>query len=723
MLDWHVFCCYFKIEGSQLQKSCIVKIIGIPLLCALFCLAVFSQERIKEVLTIKTEKPIDIDGLLNESIWRKAPDASLLIQQDPGEEDSGRFQTEVKILFDDDHIYFGFLCHDPEPDKILGDTIKIDGDLRDTDSMYILIDSFDDPARYLFFAVNFLSAKADGKVSKDGQSADYGWDGEWEAVGRRTDFGWSAEVALERKCLFEDPKESETLGLSLARVVSREASTFYSGPLDPPFDFSQIAPLQGLSLAGLELGASIHPHVIARVESGADTEAGAGLDAQYAFSQQTHGRLVVYPDFATVEPDEERINLTPFELYLPEKRDFFLDGPDYDDPPIQLFYTKRIGDLYGGARFQGAAGSFVFSGMSTQTEKQEDPGEASANFSVFSLEKKGRPGSAVFGLTAANKWIESQNTGTAGVYSDIPVMRNLRLSGQFAFSYGDHSKGNLAFFLGPSYDTESFHMHLHYIHLDENFGDNVNQVGFIPDDNRRELDSAIHISFPFKEGFLSQIRYQSNYNIYWGMDGTLRSWRIDQGFQFFLRSKFSLSAAYTQEYMLNEYFLDPEIIFQPAEGGKPARWIKKYIKDFRNDRVKLQSLYWASTWNTFGLSVTAGRNFKSFFQVYEIFEKLKITEKLFTEYNFCFLDYEDERFFKSTTIHVLKFIFYTNKNLTWKLFIQTNKAIEKTNIHVMCLYNIRPIGIVQLVYQKGTAAFGTKGTQDHTLFVKLSRKF
>jgi len=58
--------------------------------------------------------------------------------------------------------------------------IEIDGDLRDTDSMYILIDTFDDPAHYLFFAVNFLSAKADGKVTKDGQSADYGWDGEWE---------------------------------------------------------------------------------------------------------------------------------------------------------------------------------------------------------------------------------------------------------------------------------------------------------------------------------------------------------------------------------------------------------------------------------------------------------------------------------------------------------------------------------------------------------------
>ena len=706
------------------MQKFILKKAAILFFCSILLhLPLSAQRRVKDNLAVKTDRSINIDGLMDEPIWRKAPDAGVFTLQNPVEEESDRFHTEVKILYDESHVYFGFLCHDPEPDEILGDTIRIDGDLRDTDSMYILIDTFDDPANFLFFSINFLSAKADGKISKDGKSADYEWDGDWEAVGRKTDFGWRAEVAVERKSLFEEPIESKTLGLSLARIVPRLGSKLYSSPLDPPFDFTQISPLRELSLAGLELGASISPHVISHIESGADTEPGAGIDARYAFSQQTVGRLVVYPDFATVEPDEERINLTPFELYLPEKRDFFQDGPDYYNRPIELFYTKRIGDLYGGARFQGAAGSFVFSGMSAQTKKQEDFGESSANFFVFSLEKKSSPSSAIFGLTAANKLIDSQNTGTAGVYSDIPVMRNLRLSGQFAFSYGDHNKGNLAFFLGPSYDTKTFHMHLHYIHIGENFGDNVNQVGFIPDDNRRELDSAIHITFPLKHGILRQIKYLSNYNIYWGMDGTMRSWRIDQRVDFFLRSKFTLSAAYTQEYMLNEYFLEPELIFLPGEGTKPARWAKKYIKDFRNDRVKLQSQYWASTWNTFGLSITAGRNFKSVFQIYEIFEKLKITEKLFTEYNFCFLKYEDELYFKSTTIHVLKFTYYANKDLSWKIFFQANSAIKKTNIHVMCLYNLHPIGTIQLVYQKGTAEFGLKGTQDHTLFVKLSRKF
>jgi hypothetical protein len=207
------------------------------------------------------------------------------------------------------------------------------------------------------------------------------------------------------------------------------------------------------------------------------------------------------------------------------------------------------------------------------------------------------------------------------------------------------------------------------------------------------------------------------------MDGTLRSWQIDEGLYLDLRNNFVLSGIYTQEYMLNEYFPEPEVIFVPGEGGGPGRWIRKYIKDFRNDRVRIQSMYEASTWRRFGFAATVGHNFKSTFQMYEIFKQLRITEQLFSEYDFCLLNYDDERYFKSTRIHVLKITYYANQNLTWKLFFQVNLAIKKTNVHLICLYNLLPLGTIQVVYQKGTAVFGVKGTQDHTLFLRLSHTF
>ena len=70
-----------------------------------------------------------------------------------------------------------------------------------------------------------------------------------------------------------------------------------------------------------------------------------------------------------------------------------------------------------------------------------------------------------------------------------------------------------------------------------------------------------------------------------------------------------------------------------------------------------------------------------------------------------------------------RYTYYASQALTWKLFFQVNSALKKTNVHLMCLYNLLPLGTIQVVYQKGTAAFGVKGTQDHTLFLRLNHTF
>ena len=271
-----------------MQKCQILKKAGILCSFALFylvllCLPVYSQDEKNEILIIKTEKSVDIDGLLSESIWRKAPDANVFIQKDPYEEDTDSIKTVVKILYDDGFIYFGFLCYDPEPDKIQGDTIKIDDDLRDTDSVYILIDTFNDPDNFYFFMTNCFGSKSDGRISKDGKTASYEWDGVWEEFGQKTDFGWSAEVAIERGCLFGEPVEGKTLGLSLARVVARQESFFYSGPLDPPFHFDRMDSLKALDIVEPETAGKINPYFITRLESGARTEPAAGTGCNWAW--------------------------------------------------------------------------------------------------------------------------------------------------------------------------------------------------------------------------------------------------------------------------------------------------------------------------------------------------------------------------------------------------------------------------------------------------------
>ena len=701
-----------------------MKKIILPLLFYIFLsLPVIAQEEALENLAVKIDRSIKIDGLLNEAAWNKAPDASAFIQLQTDRTDSHKVRTTVKILFDNEFVYFGFLCYDDEPEKIDADNINIDGDLRDTDSIYILIDTPKEANDFYYFATNFLAAKSDGKLSKDGETANYRWDGSWKSFSQKTDFGWSSEAAIELSSILDDPVESRTFGLSLARIVPRLDSIFRSGGLDPAFRAEQLGQLKVLNLVEPKLGVNITPYALTKLESGEKTEPAAGIDAHYRFSQQMLGRLTVYPDFATVEPDQEQINLTPYELYLPEKRDFFLEGPETYQQRADLFYSKRIGDIYGGVELNGNFGAYEFSGMSVQSKKDDYLDEDSANFSLFSLKRRGMANSSEIGFIAANKLMNKRNIGTAGIYADLHIADKFKLEGQFALGYEDGRKGNIAFFLGPSYDTRTFHIHLRYKQIEENFGDQVNHVGFIPDDNRRELDSAINKTLLFKKGVFERIGYISNYNVYWGMDGTLRSWQIDQGLIFNTKINFIISITHTQEYKYNEFFLEPEFIQVHGGPGQPDRWIEKYIRSFRNYRISVHSQYYAGAWKSFGLSLTGGRNYGSNFMMLEVSKKLRITKNFFSEYGFQFIEYDNVRFFSNSTIHVIKLTTYLTKDLLLKFFYQSKSDIDKANLNVVCLYNLQPFGSIQLVYQKGTARFGEKGTQGHTLFLKFSHVF
>jgi len=712
-----------------------LKKIILPLLYFIFLsLPVIAQGEL-ENLAIKIDRSIKIDGLLTESIWNNAPDASAFLQLQSDRTDPHKVRTTVKILFDNEFVYFGFLCYDDEPEKIEAEAINIDMDLRDTDSIYIVIDTPKEVNNFLYFATNYLGAKSDGLLSRDGETANYRWDGSWKSFSQKTDFGWSSEVAIELDSILDDPLESKTFELGLSRLVPRLDSIFRSGGLDPAFRSEQLEQLKVLNLVEPKLGVNVTPYAMTKLESGEKTEPLAGIDAHYRFSPQMLGRLTIYPDFATVEPDIEQINLTPFELYLPEKRDFFLEGPEIYKQRADLFYSKRIGDIYGGVELDGNFGGYEFSGMSVQSKKDDYLDEDSANFSLFSLKRRGMANSSEIGFIAANKLMNKKNIGTAGIYADLHLANKFRLEGQFALGYEDDRKGNIAFFLGPSYDTRTFHVHLHYKQIDDNFGDRVNHVGFIPDDNRRELDSAINKTFPFKGGILERIRYVSNYNVYWGMDGTLRSWQIDQGFIVNTRMDFILSVTHTQEYKYNEFFLEPEIIFIPGEGewrgaGTRRIWVgesgmrtEKYIRDFRNYRIRFQSQYYAGEWKSFGLSISSGKNYGSSFIMLEVSKKFKISKNFFSEYYLQLLEHDTEVFFNNSTIHVIRLTSYLAKNLLLKFLYQSKSDIKKVNLSVVCLYNLQPFGSIQLVYQKGTARFGEKGTQDHTLFFKFSHAF
>lgn len=670
------------------------------MLCVFLLSSILSaQWKSKEVFGIKADSPIKVDGFLDEPVWVEAPEAGDFIQLQPEKGNPASQRTVVSVLFDDRYIYFGFWCYDTEPDKIAARMTKRDTDIRADDSIYVLIDTFHDRRTCYYVCTNLLGTQWDGRITENGRTFDATWDGIWKSAAQRTDFGWTAEFAIELSSIKYEPGEDKSWGLSLGRGIPRRLEfNFWTGPLESAYKVSLFGELKGLNLKKAEKKLQIIPHIIAKAEEGKETTAEVGVDARYAFSQTVSGNLTVNPDFATVEADQEVINLTRFETYLPEKRNFFLEGSEIYQQRIQLFYSRRISDIYGGAKVYGKIGGYEFQGLTAQTKEDEESGEDSANFTVFRLKKDVMKSSNI-GFLAANKLVNGKNWGTTGIDTALYFSDTFKFTGQFAMSYGDKNTDNIAFFLRPSYDTSTFHFHVRYTQLGRNFADNANKVGFIRDDNRRELDSSLSKTFFLRKWGFERIAYDSNYNIYWGLDGTLRSWKIDQEAEIDLKNKFSVTLEHHEEFKL-------------------------YEKEFRNRQSEIDIGYNTREWQHASVAYSFGKNFDRDFQLLEGNVNFKLTQDLSVSYGLERVLFDPDPENDSTWIHVIRATNYFTNDLFIKLFYQLNTVIDKSNIQILFVYRFQPpFGSIQVAYQKGTGEFGEKGTQGHTLFLKFAYMF
>lgn len=649
------------------------------------------------VAAVRTEIPPVIDGILDDEVWKNAPSVSDFIQFEPDKGIPASVRTVAKILYDNDYIYVAFLCYDPEPEKIELEARR-DRLMMGVDSVTVDLDTFNDDRTMYYFRTNPLGVQHDGRVTDNGLIADTNWDGIWKSAGARIEEGWSAEMAISFTAVKFQSGKNRTWGIQFSRYFPRRfEKNFWTGPFEEYKKVSVNGSLTGLDLEMTKKKIEIIPHIISRVQESEKTGFEAGLDASYAFSQSISGYLTINPDFSTVEADREQVNLTRFELHLPEKRNFFLEGNDAYQQRIRLFYSRKIADIYGGIKLYGKRGRYEISALSAQT-REGDEGGASTNFSVLRLKRDIWEFSSI-GFLAANRLTDGRNQGTVGLdvlhyFTDI-----FNFTGQFAISYRDGSSSDLAFFLRPSYDSRTFHTHLRYTHLGKYFGDNANAVGFIRDDNRHEFDSAVKKIFWLRKWGLDRIEYNSNYNIYWGMDKTLRSWDVWQSLTLDLQNKLRFKFRHQQEYKL-------------------------YEKKFRNYNSSVDIGYNTREWQSVSISYQNGRNFDSDFTL--IAGKLRqyLSRNLSLEYTLTNLSLSPDPENESTWIHVIVANQYFTKDLFLKLFYQINSVIDKRNIQVVFVYRFQPpFGLFQLAYQKGTAKFGERGVQGHTLFLKLAYVF
>jgi hypothetical protein len=336
---------------------------------------------------------LDVNGELNEEAWARATPISDFTQQEPVEGAEPSERTEIRVVFDHDNLYIGALLFD-EPEGILAHQKRRDAGLGTDDRFMWILDTFLDGRTGYFFEINPAGLMGDGLITGSGAGGrgsgiNKSWDGIWEAkVSRRAD-GWSAEIRIPFRTLNFDP-EQDSWGINFQRTIRRRnEEILWRGHLRNQGLFRPVhaGRLRGLNNPSQGLGLEMVPSVVANwknVPGNADPTTyprDLSLDLGYSITPGLRAALSVNTDFAEVEVDQRRVNLTRFPLRFEEKRDFFLEGSGVFSFSARSgpspYFSRRIGLVEGqqipityGARLGGQAGRYELGFLQVRTGEQ-----------------------------------------------------------------------------------------------------------------------------------------------------------------------------------------------------------------------------------------------------------------------------------------------------------------------------------------------------------------
>jgi hypothetical protein len=635
-----------------------------------------------------------IDGVVDQAEWPGASVVSGFLQYLPRRGEPASQPTEVLLAYDATALYVAFRVSDEhEPTAQL---TRRDAELLNDDAVVVVLDTHGDRQSAYFFVTNLLGTQADGRIADDGRTVDGSWDGAWRAASRRTDYGWSAELAIPFASLSFRRGSDVTWGINFGRSRSRTLErSFWAGPLDNQYRVSQAGVLQGLEISAPSRRHQVIAYGLTRIQQDTATRWDGGLDLRYAVRPDVLLQGTLNPDFATIEADREQINLTRYELSIPEKRPFFLEGSELFRQRIRTFYSRRVADIRGGAKLNAKQGPWT---AALIWANEEPPtGAATANFTVARLQRGlGRSNVAVM---VADRLRADAHQGAASADATVFFTKTLGFTGQLVESYGPFAAGRRAFFLRPSYDASTGHFHVRYSHLGQSVADNADAVGFIRDDDRREFDSAISKRVSYRSGFLEQIEYSSNYNIFWSQAGTLRSWEIVQGLDFELRNRFTVELGHVEDF-------------------------QRFEQDFRNRATDVVIGYNTREYESVEVGYRFGRNFDSDLRLWTARAAYKPTARLSVEYALERLTLDPDPESESTWIHVVRANHFFTPNLFLRLLYQTNSGSDRENMQAVFVWRyLPPFGTVQLAFQRGPLRLGSQAADENALFVKATAVF
>ncbi len=466
-----------------------------------------------QIAATRVEVPPRIDGVLDDPAWDRAPVLSGFIQQLPNEGAPATERTEVRILYDEKHLYIGARCYDSEPDRIIANEMKRDVASISTkdDSFAIVFDTFRDFRNGPMFIVTPKGSMHDLFVT-DERQFNWDWSTVWDARTTVDEQGWTVEMVVPLASLRYDLGLAPVWGVNIRRSVLRKGEHTFLTRLPRELGVQAIGRLSAAAdLTGLtDLARSRHLELkpFGVVGSSQDPAGGRpdadrffdrGLDVKYGVTQGLNLDLTYNTDFAQVEADTQQLNLTRFSLFFPEKRDFFLEGRDIytfgvprgvatrNPNTTLLFFSRRIGldrnravPLHGGARLTGRAGPYSVGLLNITTG--ENGSVPTTNFTVARVKRDILQRSNVGAMFTARDSPDTDAHRSFGADANVSFGRSVRASGFLARSQAPGvSTGDMSGRAQFAYEGDTWGLEVDHLNVGPNFNP---AVGFV---RRRDI--------------------------------------------------------------------------------------------------------------------------------------------------------------------------------------------------------------------------------------------
>jgi hypothetical protein len=368
----------------------------------------------------RADSPLIIDGDLNEEAWMRSRPAKDFWATFPTDTALSSVQTEIYMVFDDQNLYIGAKCYSVGNDYVIT-SLRRDYRAGGNDNITFVFDPFSDRTNAFVFGMNPYGVRREALISNGGrvrEDFDESWDNKWRGISKIHDGYWVCELAIPFSTLrFKEHVKEWKFNSYRMDTQSNTRSTWHHIPQNQlimslaymgVMEWEEAPKKSGGSVAVIPyISGGVSKNYEERLPSDGDFSLGG--DAKIGLTPSLNLDLTVNPDFSQVEVDQQVLNLERFEVFFPERRQFFLENADlfgsFGEERINPFFSRRIGSakvldeegeeigiqnpIIYGARLSGKLDRNWRTGLlNMQTAKDDEYDLPSYNYTVAAVQRK-----------------------------------------------------------------------------------------------------------------------------------------------------------------------------------------------------------------------------------------------------------------------------------------------------------------------------------------------